>query len=43
VAQLIVLMPIIVDNKLQMSYLMCSGNAYMWHDCMCQQYSLVAM
>ncbi len=42
-AQLVISMGIIVDNWWQVSYLMCSGNAYTWHDYMCQCCIVVAM
>ncbi len=32
----------LVANKLKVSYLLGGENAYMWHDHMCQGYTLIA-
>ncbi len=41
-AQCIASMMIMVDNQLQVSYLMGDENAYTWHDHMCQCHTLIA-
>jgi hypothetical protein len=41
--QVVILVGIIIDNYLQMSYLMGNGNSYMCHDCMCWCDTIVTM
>jgi hypothetical protein len=42
VTKLVILMGIIIDNQLQMSYLMGDENVYTCYDHMCQHCTLVA-